>query len=117
MHWIGWKWLERGLATVAELWRWWRVVGRSPELRAGSGEFGAVRKEYSRGRAALIGMDMVHGRVWTGAGARARTARCGRAGRRAHGTSAAVEHVAHRFCCCSNTDRLQIFANLGKIVL
>jgi hypothetical protein len=92
-------------------------MGRSPELRAGSGELGAVRKEYGRGSAALIGMGTVHGRLWTGAGARARTARCGRAGTRARGTSAAVEHVAHRFYSCSNTDRLQIFANLGKIVL
>jgi hypothetical protein len=56
---------------VAELWRWWRVAGRSPELRAGSRELGAVRREYDRGCAALIGASAVHGRAWTGAGARA----------------------------------------------
>jgi hypothetical protein len=54
---------------VAELWRWWRVTGRSPELRAGSGELGVVWREYDRGHAALIGDSTVHGRVWTGAGA------------------------------------------------
>jgi hypothetical protein len=57
---------------VAELWRWWRVTGRSSELRAGSGELGAVRREYGRGRAALIGTSAVRGRTWTGASARAR---------------------------------------------
>jgi hypothetical protein len=68
---------------VAELWRLWRVAGRSSELRAGSGKLGKVRREYGRGRAALIGAGAVHGRAWTGAGARARTARRGRTGWRA----------------------------------
>jgi hypothetical protein len=66
---------------VAELWQWWRVTGRSPELRAGSGELGAVRREYDRGHAALIGAGAVHGRAWNDEGARARTARRGRANR------------------------------------
>jgi hypothetical protein len=68
---------------VAELWRWWRVTGRSPKLRTGSGELGAVRREYDRGRAALIGAGAVHGRARTGAGGRARVARRRHAGRRA----------------------------------
>jgi hypothetical protein len=53
---------------VAELWRWWRVTGRSLELLAGSGKLGVVRREYDRGHAALIGAGAVHGRAWTGAG-------------------------------------------------
>jgi hypothetical protein len=67
---------------LAELWRWWRVMGRSPELRTGSRELGAVRREYGRGRAALIGVRAVHDRAWTGAAR-------GRAGRRSlcRGTS------------------------------
>jgi hypothetical protein len=38
-----------GLATVVALGRLWRVAGRSPELRAGSGELGVVRRRQ-RGR-------------------------------------------------------------------
>jgi hypothetical protein len=68
---------------VAELWQWWQVTRRSPELRAGSGELGVVRREYGRGHVALIGAGAVHDRASTGAGARARTARRGRAGWRA----------------------------------
>jgi hypothetical protein len=64
---------------VVELWRWWQVTGRSPELRAGSGELGAVRREYGRGRAALIGSGAVHGQAWTGASVQAHMARRGRA--------------------------------------
>jgi hypothetical protein len=48
---------------------WWRVAGRSPELGDGSGELDAVRREYGRGRAALIGAG--HGRARHGTGARA----------------------------------------------
>ena len=33
-----------GLATVGALGRLWWVAGRSPELRAGSGKLGAVRR-------------------------------------------------------------------------
>jgi hypothetical protein len=80
-----------------------------PELRAGSGKLGKERREYGRGRTALIGAGAVHGRAWTGAGTRARGLAC-------TGASAAVEH-AHRFCSCSNADRLHIFANLGKIAV
>jgi hypothetical protein len=71
---------------VAELWRWWRVARRSPELRAGSGELGVVRREYGRGCAALIGAGAVHGRAWTGAAARASVHRRVSRGR-ARGTS------------------------------
>jgi hypothetical protein len=110
MHWIGGRWPGRGLATVAELWRRWRVAGRSPKLRASSGKLGEVRREYDRGCTALIGAGTVHGRAWTSAGARARGVAC-------TGASAAVEHVAHRFCSCSNADRLHIFANLGKMAV
>jgi hypothetical protein len=39
----------KGLATVVALGRLWRVVGRSPELRASSGELGVVRRRQ-RGR-------------------------------------------------------------------
>jgi hypothetical protein len=89
---------------VAELWQWWQVTGMSPELQAGSGELGLVRREYNQGRAALTD---------------ASVDQCGRAGTRAgvHQRVTAVEHVAHCFCSCSNADRLQIFANLGKIIL
>jgi hypothetical protein len=71
---------------VAELWRWWRVAGRSPKLRVGSRELGAVRREYGRGRAALIGAGAVHGLAWTGAGVRAGVHRRVSRGR-ARGTS------------------------------
>jgi hypothetical protein len=64
---------------------------------------------YRRGRGARSGMDGC-GRTGAHGPARARGQAC-------TGASAAVEHVAHCFCSCSNTDRLQIFANLGKIVL
>jgi hypothetical protein len=33
-----------GLATTGALRRLWRVVGRSPELRASSGKLGALRR-------------------------------------------------------------------------
>jgi hypothetical protein len=46
-------------------------MARSSELRAGSGELGAMRREYGRGHAALRGAGVVHGRAWTGAGGRA----------------------------------------------
>jgi hypothetical protein len=35
---------RNGLATAGALGRLWRVAGRSPELRAGSGKLGAVRR-------------------------------------------------------------------------
>jgi hypothetical protein len=68
---------------VAKLWRWWWVTGRSPELRAGSGELGTVPREYDRGHATLIGAGVLHGRAWTGAGAQVGVAQRGRAGRHA----------------------------------
>jgi hypothetical protein len=97
----------RALAVVA-------VHGEAAGATAGSGEFGAVRREYDRGCDALIGVGAMHGRAWAGAGKHGSA--------RAHGqactsASAAVEHVAHCFCSCSNPDRLQIFANLGKMIL
>jgi hypothetical protein len=52
-----------------------------PELRAGSGKLGKERREYGRGRTALIGAGAVHGRAWTGAGARAGVHRRVRRGR------------------------------------
>jgi hypothetical protein len=81
---------------------------------AGSGELDAVRREYDRGYAAFIGVGAVHGRAWTGVGKHGSARAHGQA---CTGASAAVEHVAHCFCSCSNPDRLQIFVNLGKIIL
>jgi hypothetical protein len=72
----------------------WRATQSSPELSVGSEEFGEARRKYGRGFPALIGAGVVHGRVWTGAGARARTARRGCAGCHAPSMSAAVEHMA-----------------------
>jgi hypothetical protein len=37
---VGWN----GLATAGALGRLWRVAGRSPELRASSGELGTMRR-------------------------------------------------------------------------
>jgi hypothetical protein len=49
-------------------WLRWPVLGwlgratqSSPELRAGSGKLAEVRREYGRGRTALIGVGAVHG--------------------------------------------------------
>jgi hypothetical protein len=71
-----------------------RAVQSSLKLSAGYEESGEARREYDRGFLPVIGTRVVHGRVWTGAGARVRMARHGCAGWRAPSMSAAVEHVA-----------------------
>jgi hypothetical protein len=43
------RWTGKGLATVVALGRFWRVMGRSPELRASSEKLGAARRRQ-RGR-------------------------------------------------------------------
>jgi hypothetical protein len=53
----------------------------------------------------------------SGRGARSGMDQRGRAGLACTGASATVEHVAHCLCSCSNTDRLHIFTNLGKIAV
>jgi hypothetical protein len=59
----------------------------------------------------------VHGRAWTGVGARACTAGRGCANWRELGVSAAIEHVAPLFLREFYADRALIFANLGKIAV
>jgi hypothetical protein len=67
-------WIERrragkGLATVVALGRLWRVAGRSPELRASSGELGVVRRRQ-RGRQPSTGTGfIVVARAWSRAAA------------------------------------------------
>jgi hypothetical protein len=56
-------WIERrrvgkGLATVVALGRLWRVAGRSPELRASSGELGAAHRRQ-RGRWSGTGVGFI----------------------------------------------------------
>jgi hypothetical protein len=58
------------------------------------GESGEAWREYDRGFPALIDAGAVHGRAWTSAGARTRTAWHGCVEWREPGMSAAVEHVA-----------------------
>jgi hypothetical protein len=64
---------------------------------------------YRRGHGTRSGVDR-HGRVGVHGSAQARGLAC-------TGASTAVEHVAHCFCSCSNADRINFFANLGKIVV
>jgi hypothetical protein len=112
----------------------WEVAGKRPghggralAVVAGHGEvagatgwlWGAWRGEegvrprpccsYRLGRGAWSGVDRCE-RASAHGSARARGLACTSA-------SAMVEHVAHRFCSCSNADRLHIFMNLGKIVV
>jgi hypothetical protein len=47
--WIERRWAGKRLATMVSLWWLWRVAGRSPELRASSGELGVVQRRQ-RGR-------------------------------------------------------------------
>jgi hypothetical protein len=49
---------RKGLATVVALGRLWRVAGRSPELRAGSGKLGVVRRRQ-RGRQPSTGTSFI----------------------------------------------------------
>jgi hypothetical protein len=87
------------------------------ELSAGSGESGEARREYGRGFPALIGAGAMHGRAWTSvACGRTWLGADARAGvHRACQPRSSTWH--HCFCPCSNTDRAQIFANLGKIIV
>jgi hypothetical protein len=77
-------WIERrrtgkGLATVVALGRHWRVVGRSPELRAGSGKSGEVRRRQ-RGRQPSTRAGFIAvARAWSRAAAGARGFAHGRA--------------------------------------
>jgi hypothetical protein len=90
-----------GLVTVVALGRLWRVAGRSPELRAGSGRLGAVRRgRQGRWPCMRVGFIATRGHdtgVGTGAaeGARADVLwACSR-------VPAHVEHVVVNFCWCS----------------
>jgi hypothetical protein len=69
----------KGLATVVALGRHWRVAGRSPELRAVSGELGVVRRRQ-RERQPSTGMGFIAvARAWSWAAAGARGFAHGRA--------------------------------------
>jgi hypothetical protein len=106
--------LQEWLATVAgarvggvelagaKTWVW--------EVRRGAkGVRPRLHCSYRRGRGARSGVDRCRC-VGAHGSARARGLAC-------IGASAAVEHVAHRFCSCSNADMLHIFTNLCKIVV
>ena len=77
-------WIKRGrtgkgLATVVALGRHWRVAGRSPELMAGSGKSGEVRRRQ-RGRQPSTGAGFIAvARAWSRAAAGARGFAHGRA--------------------------------------
>jgi hypothetical protein len=100
----------RALAVVASRGE---VVGAAGWLRGVRQCAEGVRPRpccsYRRGRGARSGVDQC-GRAGVHGSARARGLAC-------TGSSAAVEHVAHRFGFCSNADRHLIFANLGKIAM
>jgi hypothetical protein len=67
------------LATVVALGRHWRFAGRSPELRAGSGELGVVRRRQ-RGRQPCTGTGFIAvAWAWSRAAASARGFARGRA--------------------------------------
>jgi hypothetical protein len=101
--WIEWRRAGKGLATVVALGRLWRVVGRSPELRASSGELGVVRRRQ-RGRQPSTGTGFIAGaRSWSRAAAGARGFAHGRA-LSVPRVSARVEHVGARFCHGSTAD-------------
>jgi hypothetical protein len=54
--WIERRWVGKGLATVVALGRLWLVTGRSPELRASSGELGVVqRRQWGRWPCTRVG--------------------------------------------------------------
>jgi hypothetical protein len=78
-----------------------------------------VRHGGSTAEASLlfIGAGAVHGRAWTSvARGRVRLGAGARAGvHRACRSRSSTWH--HCFCPCSNADRAQIFANLGKIAV
>jgi hypothetical protein len=112
----------------------WEVAGKRPghggralAMVAGRGDVaGATGWLWKVGQGAEGVRPRLHYSYRRGRGARSGVNRCGRAC--AHGSararglactdaSAAVEHVAHRFCSCSNADRLHIFTNLGKIAV
>jgi hypothetical protein len=91
------RWAGKGLATMVALGRLWRVAGRSPELRASSGELGAVRRRQ-RGRwpCTRVGFIAVRGHGM-GVGTRAADHARGRARQRpvrARPVRQGIEHVA-----------------------
>jgi hypothetical protein len=86
-----------GLATAGALGWLWRVVGRSPELRAGSEKLGAVRRRQ-RGRWQCLGVGFIatH-RHCTGMGTEVADHMRGRARQRpvrARPVRQGIEHVA-----------------------
>jgi hypothetical protein len=88
------------------VWPWWssaraarRAAQSLPELSAGSRESGEARREYGLGFPALY--------------RRRRRARAS-VHRACQPRSSTWRHC---FCLCSNADRAQIFANLGKITV
>jgi hypothetical protein len=117
MHEIEWEWLagvwpRRPSTRVA-----WRAAQSSSELSAGLKRLSEAQREYGRGFPALIdaawctgrhGPAWARGRAQLGAGART-------------GVNRACQSRSHTWCHCfcpsSNTNRVQIFANLGKIAV
>jgi hypothetical protein len=99
-----------GLAMAGALGRLWRVAGRSPELRASSGELGAVRRrQRERWSCMRVGFIAAHGHG-TGMGTGVADHTRGRARQRpmrARPVRQGIEHVAafvlvifkHRLAC------------------
>jgi hypothetical protein len=111
--------LSRGSGEARCLREWLAVVADARVARAGGVELAGAKSWVWEVRRGAEGVrPRLHCSYRRGRGARS----VGRGPVRARGltctgASAAVEHVAHRFCSCSNADRLHIFANLGKIVM
>jgi hypothetical protein len=86
-----------GLATTGALGRLWRVAGRSPELRASSGEVGAVqRRQQGRWSCTRVGFIAARGHG-TGVGTGVADHTRGRARQRpvrARPVRQGIEHVA-----------------------
>jgi hypothetical protein len=93
-----------GLVTVVALGRLWWVEGRSPELRAGSGRLGAVRRgRQGRWPCMRVGFIATRGHdtgVGTGRPRARGGARAGVLWARSR-VPAHVEHVVVYFCRCS----------------
>jgi hypothetical protein len=91
------RWAGKGLATVVALRRLWRVAGRSPELRASSGELGVVRRrQQGRWSCTRVGFIAVRGHS-TGMGTGVANHTRGRARQRrvcAWPVRQGIEHVA-----------------------
>jgi hypothetical protein len=105
--------LSRGSGEARCLQEWLAAVAGARVAWAGDAELAGAKSWVWEVRRGVEGV-RPRPHYFIGVGARARTARHERV---CTGASAAVEHVAHRFCSCSNADRSHIFVNLGKITV